>query len=162
MRRCVSLLGAFSLLAVLGVSSSAQASSTYPAVVERVAAAKVTCATCHATLDGGADLTLFGASLKARGAVGKSDASLEAALAKMKTDSVDSDGDGARDLDELAWGGDPNVADLPPEVPEEPRYGFCAASARHPTNGPARPTAVHGLALLVALGAVRRARGRRG
>ena len=76
----------------------------------------------------GTDLTLFGAALKARGAVGKDDASLQAALAKMKTDGVDSDGDGARDLDEIGWGGDPNVADLPPDVPEDMHYGVCSTT----------------------------------
>jgi hypothetical protein len=122
-------------LTVLLTTSSAYASSTFPAVVTKVVpAAKVTCESCHRTLDGGSDLAPFGASLKARGAIGKDDASLEAALAKMKTDSVDSDGDGARDLDELSWGGDPNVADLPPTPAEEPSYGVCSVGHARATT----------------------------
>lgn len=115
-------------LAVLCTTSSAQASATFPAVVEKVTGATVTCTTCHHTLETGTDLTLFGAALRARGALGKDETSLEAALARMKTDAVDSDGDGARDLDELSWGGDPNTADLPPPVPEEPTYGWCSTT----------------------------------
>ncbi len=129
-------LRALPVVCALLLPSAARASGSFPAVVERaVPGAKVTCATCHRSLDAGADLTSFGAALKARGAVGKDDASLEAALARMKADSVDSDGDGARDLDELAWGGDPNEPDLPPLVPEEPTYGWCA-QGRGRATGP--------------------------
>lgn len=117
-------------LSIVCISSTARASSTFPSVVERVTAAKVTCSTCHQAVDAGpwTDLGPFGAALRARGAVGKDDAALEKALGRMRDDKVDSDGDGARDLDELGWGGDPNVADLPPEVPEEPHYGFCTTN----------------------------------
>ncbi|MGZ3422623.1 MAG: hypothetical protein ACXWUG_27445 [Polyangiales bacterium] len=123
-------------IAIVFGTKAAHASASFPAVVEKVTSAKVGCATCHRTLDAGTDLTLFGAALKARGAAGKDDASLEAALAKMKTDLVDSDGDGARDLDEISWGGDPNVADLPPEVPGDPHYGFCSTSFSHRSSSP--------------------------
>lgn len=138
-------------LAVLCTTSSAQASATFPAVVEKVTGAKVACTTCHHTLDAGTDLTLFGAALRSRGALGKDETSLEAALARMKTDLVDSDGDGARDLDELSWSGDPNTADLPPPVPEEPTYGWCSTS-------PGRKSRHTGLivALCVGLWAARR------
>lgn len=148
-----------SLLAIALVcsASTAHASVTFPAVVERVTKAKVACTTCHRDVDAGTDLTPFGAALRARGAVGKDDASLEAALAKMKADGVDSDGDGAHDLDELAWGGDPNVADLPPEVPEEPHYGWCSTGV---DRGPGRrnPPTLFVFSALALVGLRRRSR----
>jgi hypothetical protein len=66
---------------------------------------------------------------------GTIDPTMLAALAAMRQDGVDSDGDGAQDLDELSWGADPNVFDgfhsnpVPP-----PRYG-CEIGRRSGANG---------------------------
>jgi hypothetical protein len=102
------------------------------------------CTLCHA--DEGSVSTPFGRALVQRGLVGKDPGTLSAALDRMRADGTDSDGDGAEDLDELSWGRDPNVPDLPsePEVPP-PTYG-CAMrrdSARD------RPSMVVSLALAV-------------
>ena len=145
--------------ASVGAAKDARASGTFPAVVERVGGAKVACATCHRALDTGVELTPFGAALAARGARAREDASLEAALAKLSADSVDSDGDGARDLDELAWGGDPNVPDLAPTPPEEPRYGFCALGAGGSTGARSSCGWSLGAALVGALAPWARRRG---
>ena len=89
------------------------------------------CALCHAgaidggDVDGGVTDTPFARSMNARGLHGASDvASLDGALDAMKKDRVDSDGDGATDLDEIAYGGDPNVPNLPEGGAQSaPSYG---------------------------------------
>ncbi len=91
------------------------------------------CDVCHraaAEPVGAADRP-FSLALSARGLQGNDDASLFTSLDQMQADGVDSDGDGARDLDELSWGGDPNVADvLEAQGHEPPSYG-CAVTGVH-------------------------------
>lgn len=93
------------------------------------------CDVCHRAPSepvGAADQP-FSMALSERGLVASNDASLASALDKMQADGVDSDGDGARDLDELSWGGNPNVADvLEVQGHEPPSYGCALAGA----NGP--------------------------
>lgn len=99
------------------------------------------CDVCHHAPSepvGGVDRP-FGLAAVARGLVGDDDASLVTALDALRADGVDSDGDGAQDLDELGWGGDPNTADLP-EAPlhEAPTYGCAVAGDGAPPDlGPA-------------------------
>jgi hypothetical protein len=73
------------------------------------------CAVCHVAADAGAGAadTPFARTLLGHGFHDDDDTTLTPALAAMKTAHADSDRDGATDLDELSWGGDPNVADLP-------------------------------------------------
>lgn len=73
------------------------------------------CTLCHVAADGGAGAadTPFARTLLVHGFHDDDETTLAPALAAMKTAHADSDGDGATDLDELSWGGDPNVADLP-------------------------------------------------
>lgn len=102
--------------------------------------------------------TPFARSMKARGLVADSATSMVTAIAAMRRDDVDSDGDGATDLDELSWGGDPNVADLPASSPDDRApiaYGCAMAVARR--GGP-----LGLVALVVGVALVRRARRRRG
>lgn len=113
------------------------------------------CTLCHSPSDGGSGpvTTPFGAALVKRGLGGHGDTtSLDAAIARLRADSVDSDGDGARDLDELAWGGDPNAPDLPADPnAQPPQYGCSVGSVA--ANGATR----HGrsrTSALVALAAV--------
>lgn len=91
------------------------------------------CDVCHRAASepvGAADQP-FSTALVARGLQGNDDASLFTSLDRMQADGVDSDGDGARDLDELSWGGDPNVADvLEAQEHEPPSYG-CAVTGAH-------------------------------
>jgi hypothetical protein len=91
--------------------------------------------------------TPFGKSMVARGLLGEGDSdagtnsdagtinpTLLAALARMRADGVDSDGDGAEDLDELSWGGDPNHYDgLHPTNTQEVHYG-CQLGAHSHSN----------------------------
>jgi hypothetical protein len=88
-----------------------------------------TCSLCHSESDASMPPsdTPFGRSMVAHGLLGDDDlASLTQAIAAMRKDDTDSDGDGATDLDELSWGGDPNTPDLPTASPEQsagPKYG---------------------------------------
>lgn len=123
----------------------AEASPRYPSQLR--AALGLTdaprCTLCHSQASDAAAQspvdTPFGMSLIARGLLGETvpdadagasvdaetiDPTLLAALAAMRRDDVDSDGDGAQDLDELSWGADPNVFDgfhSNPVAP--PQYG---------------------------------------
>jgi hypothetical protein len=98
--------------------------------------------------------TPFARALAVRGFSPDAPRSLELAVEAMRKDGVDSDGDGAQDLDELGWGGDPNVPDLPVGVNDpSPAYG-CAI--RRAERGAPRTIGVLGLAL----GLLRRARRR--
>ncbi len=107
------------VVAGLLAAGGASASPSYPAaltsdlgaLVRRRGVTSVT--TRPPRLVGVVD-TPFGRSMVARGLLGNDDdASVATALARMRADGVDSDGDGAEDLDELWWKGDPNHASLP-------------------------------------------------
>lgn len=137
------------LLAVCAVLAAAPAlaSSTFPVALRghlSLAGAPPPCALCHTNgITGpGTVNTPFGRALRMRGAVGLDEARLRTALDTMRTDAVDSDGDGAPDIVELESGTDPNVPDGDggtgqdggagggggDEVFPPPRYG-CGASA---------------------------------
>lgn len=152
------LLAAATLLLPL----CARASEPYPGALQGDLEldAAPGCDLCHREAKepvGPAD-TLFAKSATLRGLAGEGDVeSLASALTKMGEDGVDSDGDGAQDLDELSWGGDPNEADVPEGTLREPvRYGCAWHGA--PASG-----AVSGIALaaLAALAMRQRAREKR-
>jgi hypothetical protein len=84
--------------------------------------------------------TAFARSMELRGLSGDSVDSLNQALAPMA--DVDSDGDGARDLDELAWGGDPNQVEGPEAQPASPPSYGCGVSSRTSPSPRAWPLAV--------------------
>ena len=118
--------------------SSASASPQYPVELRTALNLYYTpsCTLCHSTVSGstvGPVDTPFGKSMVARGLRGEAardggvdadggtvDPTLLAALAAMRKDGVDSDGDGAEDLDELSWEGDPNHYDglRPNDIPQ--------------------------------------------
>lgn len=115
------------------------------------------CDLCHhaAMEPVGAVDTAFGKSTVARGLVDADAASLAKALDGMRESGVDSDGDGAKDLDELSWGGDPNQADVPEGGNEEPvTYGCSWVSD---PGGRSSPGVVVGMLMALVVG---RARGR--
>ena len=118
----LTVIFALGALAALTCATSASASPEYTPEMQRHLALDYVprCALCHAdaydggATDGGAVDTPFARSMIARGLRGGGDlASLDTALDAMKRDRVDSDGDGAFDLDEIAYGRDPNVPSLP-------------------------------------------------
>jgi MYXO-CTERM domain-containing protein len=120
------------------VSGGAAASASFPEAMKAdlgISAAPA-CDLCHhgATDPVGTADTLFAKSMVARGLVADDVASLAEALKRMRADGVDSDGDGAQDLDELWWGGDPNVGDTP-EMGYQTPVQFGCSTAPGPAGG---------------------------
>lgn len=154
--------GASLAVAVLLASGPAAASASFPEamVMELELQTAPGCDLCHrnaAEPIGPADKP-FGKSAIERGLVAGDLASLEKALERMRDDGVDSDGDGAVDLDELYWG-DPNHADRPLSGYQPPVDNGCSAAPR-----PAGDAGGVAALTLLALAARRAARsgGRRG
>jgi cytochrome c551/c552 len=150
---------------VLFAARAASASPSYPGALKTDLGLPnaPSCTVCHeaATDPVGPADTLFAKAMEARGLVGNDDvASLAAAIKKMEADNVDSDGDGAEDLDELYWGGDPNHADLPVGGAQmQARFG-CAWSGSHLARGEGRLPTVGALGFLAVLAMRRRRRAR--
>jgi len=160
MRRAASR-GALVAAAIAFAARVASASPSYPDALDADLGlpAAPGCQLCHhaAAAPVGPVDTPFGEAMVARGLMGGDDvASLSAALVRMRSDHVDSDGDGAEDLDELSWGGDPNHADVPEGGPLTPVTYGCALSGA-PTAWPAG--AVLAALALVAAGRRRAASG---
>ena len=137
----------------------ASASANYPEAVKTQLglASAPQCALCHS--DGmtgiGTVNTPFGKTARGDGLVSQDTSKLKSVLDQMKTDKVDSDGDGAFDIDELVAGTDPNTVGGGATV-EKPELTYgCAA-----TLSPGRPApssgAALGLALLAAMAWARR------
>ena len=158
MRRRASVLLAAAALVALP-SRGALGSPSYPAKLASDLGLSTPpgCDLCHAAADGGKSDTPFGKSMVARGLVGDDDASLATALQRMRADGVDSDGDGAQDLDELSWGGNPNHADVPVGGAEMPVLYGCAWAGRPDQPQPAGAA----LGVLMCLAVARKRRPRR-
>lgn len=144
----------FSLaLAAFLVSGLAAASKDYPAAMKTDLglAAAPGCDLCHqAAADPvGPASAPFGKSMVAQGLVASDPASLAKALDGMRKAGIDSDGDGAEDLDELSWGGDPNHASLPEGGNTEPVTYGCSAG-RVPVEGAGAGIFLGAIALLAA------------
>jgi len=142
--------------AVLAMFTATSAGASQPYTEEVRAALELSytpaCTLCHrAGADAGdwiAD-TPFGKSMVARGLLsatqaeressftidgGALDPTLVTALQRMRSDGVDSDGDGAEDVDELVWKSDPNTYDgLKPNSTPQVNYG-CQVSRRSSTG----------------------------
>lgn len=117
--------------------SSAFAVAQYPGLVDNYLAMPCTptCDLCHASSAGGgvANQT-FAQAMQARGLTSNT-GTLDAALALMESDGIDSDGDGISDTVELADGRNPNPggSDFCP-LAGGPTYG-CLSSAPAPGRG---------------------------
>jgi hypothetical protein len=126
-------------LAAFLLSTAASASPQYSDALKTDLGLAYTpsCDLCHhaASDPVGAADTLFGKSMVAKGLLGHDDtASLAKALDGLRAGGVDSDGDGAKDLDELSWGGDPNHADVPESGGSDPITYGCSWG-RQPIDG---------------------------
>ncbi|QRK07396.1 hypothetical protein JQX13_46495 [Archangium violaceum] len=123
-------------LTLLG-SAAAWASPAYPGVIrtELSSASEPACNVCHqgGAVGYGTVTTPFGQSLRSRGLVANNEGTLRTALGAVRSERVDSDGDGTPDTDELAAGRDPNVSDSgnggdePEDVLPDVTYGCGAA-----------------------------------
>ena len=135
MRRRASISLAAAVFLVSGIAS---ASKAYPEAMKTalLLAKAPSCDLCHAAAADpvGPANSLFGQSMVAKGLRADDPASLTQALDGMRAAGVDSDGDGAEDLDELSWGGDPNHADLPESGNTQPVTYGCSAG-RMPVEG---------------------------
>jgi hypothetical protein len=91
------------------------------------------CSLCHIGVQArGTVNTPFGTSMRQRGLRARDEGSLRAALASLRDEAMDSDGDGTPDVEELIAGGDPNQGPAPiVDMPPDPTFG-CAASPAEP------------------------------
>ncbi|HEY3666137.1 MAG TPA: thrombospondin type 3 repeat-containing protein [Polyangiaceae bacterium] len=134
-RRCVLVLGAWSALCW---GSLAHAKQEFPSEIQSdlVLTYQVPCSVCHVKGNTGSSTvnTPMALSLRERGLSGDRQ-SLVSAFLRLKTDGVDSDGDGKSDVAELHDGTDPNSsADANIDGDQEPGYG-CGGSAPKGRNG---------------------------
>ena len=108
------------LLTVMGLTVVAQAKERFPGEIAQHlgASAAPPCGVCHEYGKTGGDtlVTPFAWAMRARGMTGGG-GSLTDALDRMRTDAVDSDGDGVTDINELIVGTDPNSAASSPASP---------------------------------------------
>jgi hypothetical protein len=120
------------LLLLVASGTTASATGRLPAGIQKDLALSYSppCALCHinGSTGPGTARTPFALAAKARGLLPNDQASLDQALAQMKADDVDSDGDGVSDIAELVAGTDPNTPAATPmsEVPT----GGCGGSPR--------------------------------
>jgi len=126
------------LLVVTSQSTVAYAKDDFPGEIERAVplSYQVPCSVCHIKGNTGSPtpITPFALSMRSRGLSGGPN-SIASALAKMKTDNVDSDGDGVSDIAELEAGTDPNSSANSSIVNDpEPGYG-CGGTAPRGRGG---------------------------
>ena len=147
-------------LALVLTASEARATPNFPnAIASKLEAPAPDCSICHVcgVTGRGTVNTPWGAAMRARGLVAYDEVSLATALAAMKADRVDSNGDGTIDVDAVRMGSDPNPptcdADADPTIPS---YG-CLSVAGSRTGDPDALL----LALAVSLVLVRVRRGTR-
>jgi hypothetical protein len=150
------------LAAALAWGSTAEAKEGFPRDMARHlgATSNAPCGVCHQDGKLGKDtiVTPFGWALRARGFSGQD--TLLQALDRLRADGVDSDGDGATDVDELIVGSDPNSAASTPGMPgtvSDPKLGCALAGDARGGGGDTL-----GFAALAVAGLAWRRRARRG
>ncbi|HET7541073.1 MAG TPA: thrombospondin type 3 repeat-containing protein [Polyangiaceae bacterium] len=129
-------------LLVGSFSVHAHAEPEFPGAIQDAAniPCTPTCLLCHTAIPGSAsNLNMhFAQTVIANGVEPGNPESLNAVVAKLRANMVDTDGDGQLDVDELAAGTDPNSADPRAELCG-PTYG-CGAHVA--PSAPARRAAI--------------------
>lgn len=113
----------------LVTAPTALATPNFPDAVQRELNLSYTpvCELCHVGVQArGTVNTPFGRAMRQRGLQAYDEESLRDALAALRSEAVDSDGDGVPDVEELLAGDDPNQSAQTPDIPE-PTFG-CATS----------------------------------
>lgn len=143
MRHASSLAAAIALIAL---THTAEAREEFPGVVARELNAPhdPACSICHlgGKTSGATVFTPFAWTMRAHG-LSDTASSVQTAIKGVKTDSVDSDGDGIPDWQEIVDGTDPNAPGTATDI-QDPQLG-CQLG-----GGPPGRAALVGAALLVA------------
>ncbi|HLK94013.1 MAG TPA: thrombospondin type 3 repeat-containing protein [Polyangia bacterium] len=155
-------LEALAFLAMVAAPLPAAAKPTFPCALldglNQACPAQVSlqppCSDCHlgGKTGGATPFTAFAWGMRARGMSGSVE-SVKTAIAQMKIDGVDSDGDGTPDWQEIIDGTDPNEPGTASNI-QDPQLG-CAVGGRRAAGGIGAALALAALAL------VRRGRRRR-
>jgi hypothetical protein len=155
MRRGLTWLCAFALVALVAAPAPAWARREFPDIIattlEGSQPAHVPpCSVCHlgGKTSGDTVFTPFAWAMRLRG-LGDTTASVRTAILKVQSDGVDSDGDGVSDADEIIKGTDPNNAGTAVDL-QDPQLGC--------NLGGGAPVGTLGLAVAAALLLIRRRR----
>jgi hypothetical protein len=144
------------LLLTLGSSSIANATPSFPGVVQQhlTASKAPECKVCHVgAQSSGTVKTAFGVAMLARGLVKYDEASLTKALDTLRGEKTDSNGDGKSDIDTLIAGADPSApssGDGGTVALASPEYGCANLAGTTPEGRIGNALLAIGVALFVA------------
>ncbi|MDB4981242.1 MAG: hypothetical protein JWM82_1994 [Myxococcales bacterium] len=142
------------LLVALAWPRAADAKDEFPREIATHLGAQAAppCGLCHLNAKTGGDtlITPFAWGMRARGLTDQQ--TLLGALDRVRSDDVDSDGDGTTDIDEIIAATDPNSAASTPATPgtlADPQLGCAVGSSSAPAAGKAGLTGATLLAVML-------------